>query len=153
MYRFGIYSPQLKDGPAGLAQKQLDWVSFAGNVGNYTPLPGLFYDAFGPKASIIGAPFSVCHAPLTPAPAHAPSTQPSPTNGTIPVSAILIGSGYFLLYLVAGGTITSSAYALSVVACFLWGMGAGGLDNTCVSTSIRNFPKERGAIVGLTKSM
>ena len=69
------------------------------------------------------------------------------------MSALFIAAGYFLLYLVAGGTISSSPYTLCIVACFTWGLGAGGLDNACISTSVRNFPKERGAIVGLTKSM
>ena len=63
VYGFGIYSPQLKDGPAALTQRQLDWVSFAGNVGNYTPFPGLFYDAFGARASVFGASVASPAAP------------------------------------------------------------------------------------------
>ena len=53
-YGFSVYSPQLK-AALNYTQSEVNSISSIGNVGSYlTIVPGVFFDAFGPRATAIG---------------------------------------------------------------------------------------------------
>ncbi|KAJ8604333.1 hypothetical protein CTAYLR_002505 [Chrysophaeum taylorii] len=69
------------------------------------------------------------------------------------LGSVLIGLGYTGLWLLAlSNGVANPAFAVSF-SCFVWGHGAGYLDAAAISVSIKCFPKHRGAIVGLAKSL
>eukprot|EP00629_Pelagomonadales_sp_RCC1024_P006594 CAMPEP_0119261670 /NCGR_PEP_ID=MMETSP1329-20130426/1654_1 /TAXON_ID=114041 /ORGANISM="Genus nov. species nov., Strain RCC1024" /LENGTH=239 /DNA_ID=CAMNT_0007261249 /DNA_START=188 /DNA_END=903 /DNA_ORIENTATION=- len=125
VYSFGAYSNTLK-ARLGLGQAQLEAAALSANVGNYIGVAGFFYDRFGAVASV-------------------------------KFGASLIGLGYgaqWLLMARGGGAYgPGDATGLLCVCCFVWGHGSGYLDCAAVGTGVASFPKRRGAVVGLLKSL
>lgn len=62
------------------------------------------------------------------------------------------GLGYGLLYGASAGLLPSTVSLVNVY-CFLWGHGSAWLDTVAVSTSVKNFPKDKGAALGFLKSL
>ena len=124
VYSFGAYSSALK-AKLGLSQEQLELAALCSNLGNYLGLAGFFYDRFGAIASVR-------------------------------FGASLIGCGYgaqWLLMMKGGGLGAASAAPLLCACCFVWGHGSGYLDVAAIGTGVAAFPSQRGAVVGLLKSL
>lgn len=68
------------------------------------------------------------------------------------VGAALSAVGYTALWAAATGRLPGNTAMLSA-ATFCWSHGSSFLDVCAVSTSIRNFPHDRGRVIGLTKSL
>ena len=127
VYTFGVYSSVLKDhGYVGLSQTALDWCAFASNFGNYLPVAGMVYNRMGPRFTAI-------------------------------FGAVAAALGFATLWLLVDLRVHAADTGLAVVAaalaCFMWGFGAGHLDAVSVATSSWNFPRHRGAILGVVKAL
>ena len=68
------------------------------------------------------------------------------------VGATLSALGYAALWAAATGRLPGTT-AMLAAATFCWSHGSSFLDVCAVSTSIRNFPHDRGRVIGLTKSL
>jgi len=125
VYSYGAYSNGLKEN-LGLSQAQLEYAALSANVGNYIGVAGFFYDRFGAVASVR-------------------------------FGCLLIGFGYgaqWLLMARGGGVFgPGDATGLLCVCCFIWGHGSGYLDCAAIGTGVASFPRRRGAVVGLLKSL
>lgn len=124
VYSFGAYSSALKASLA-LSQEQLELAALCSNIGNYVGVAGFFYDRFGARTSVT---FGAC----------------------------LIGAGYgaqWLLMSYGGGLGGRTSAPLLCACCFVWGHGSGYLDVAAIGTSVSAFPRHRGAVVGLLKSL
>ncbi|KAH8061122.1 hypothetical protein JL722_4419 [Aureococcus anophagefferens] len=124
VYSFGAYSSALKE-KLSLTQEQLEIAALCSNLGNYIGLAGFFYDRFGAAISVR-------------------------------FGAGLIGAGYGAQWLLMKrGAALGPALAapLLCVCCFVWGHGSGYLDVAAIGTGVAAFPRQRGAVVGLLKSL
>jgi MFS family permease len=124
VYSFGAYSSALKE-KLSLTQEQLEIAALCSNLGNYIGLAGFFYDRFGAATSVR-------------------------------FGAGLIGAGYGAQWLLMKrGAALGPALAapLLCVCCFVWGHGSGYLDVAAIGTGVAAFPRQRGAVVGLLKSL
>ena len=73
------------------------------------------------------------------------------TRATVCCGIVLNFVGYFLLYLVATGTIVVPYPAVFGVS-VLWGNGAGWFDTAVMSVNMVNFAEKRGIVVGMIKA-
>lgn len=72
---------------------------------------------------------------------------------SVGVGASLIGLGYGGLWLLLRVAPASHGAIYASICCFVWGHGASYLDIATVGSVIGAFPRHRGAVVGLLKSM
>ena len=107
---------------------KVESLAFACNLGNWIPLGGFFYD------SRIGGP-----------------------KRTVVIACILTLVGYGGLYLCSvdmpvGGYSGTNIWLLRLLW-FAWGHGSGYFDCACIATTAYNFPRERGAAMGVVKAL
>jgi fucose permease len=105
----------------GYAQWQVSSLAMASNVGNFCNIPS-------------GIVQDRCG-----------------TRATIMCGVFFNFLGYFLLYLVAAGTIVVP-YPVVVGISVLWGNGSGWFDTAVITVNMGNFPEKRGVVVGLLKA-
>ncbi|KAA0150031.1 hypothetical protein FNF29_00481 [Cafeteria roenbergensis] len=67
------------------------------------------------------------------------------------VAAVLTLTGYLVMWASASGRIPSTVGVLSVAA-FIWSHGSSWGDLAAVSVQTRNFPQNRGLVIGVLKS-
>ncbi|GFR39689.1 hypothetical protein Agub_g164, partial [Astrephomene gubernaculifera] len=67
------------------------------------------------------------------------------------IGSLLLAAGYLGLYSAASGGLTP---AFGLVCCFavLAGNSSTWFDTTCIVTNVRNFPRDRGTVVGILKA-
>lgn len=122
-YAFSVYSDQLKN-TTGFTQKQMNSIASIGNVGLYLAIvAGVVFDKKGPKPTLL-------------------------------TGVVLSTLGYVLMWAAAAGHLGTSGatvgwYSLYM---FLWSNGSAWYDTVAISTNVRNFPNDRGRIIGLLKS-
>ncbi|KAL3138776.1 hypothetical protein ABBQ32_005620 [Trebouxia sp. C0010 RCD-2024] len=125
-YCFSLYSNQLKEA-FGYDQKQIQAVGSATNLGGYASIvSGLVYDSM------------------------------LDWDGKGPRLTILIGVavniiGWVSLWAAAKGLIATPFWLVLVIA-GLTCNGGTWFDTACLVTSVRNFPNDRGTVVGLLKA-
>ena len=64
------------------------------------------------------------------------------------VAAVLTLTGYLVMWASASGRIPSTVGVLSVAA-FIWSHGSSWGDLAAVSVQTRNFPQNRGLVIGV----
>lgn len=74
-------------------------------------------------------------------------------RNTVRLGAALVGVGYGALYVLLLYPPATGGAFLACVACFLWGHGAGYLDVASIGVIARAFPRHRGSVAGLLKSL
>ncbi|DBA71966.1 TPA: hypothetical protein ACH3X2_010713 [Trebouxia sp. C0005] len=125
-YCFSLYSNQLKEA-FGYDQRQIQAIGSATNLGGYASIiSGLVYD------SMLG------------------------WDGRGPRITLLIGVivnifGWVSLWAAAKGLIPAPFWLVLIIA-GLTCNGGTWFDTACLVTSVRNFPNERGTVVGLLKA-
>lgn len=125
-YCFSLYSNQLKEA-FGYDQRQIQAIGSATNLGGYASIiSGLVYD------SMLG------------------------WDGRGPRITLLIGVivnifGWMSLWAAAKGLIPAPFWVVLIIA-GLTCNGGTWFDTACLVTSVRNFPNERGTVVGLLKA-
>ncbi|DBA83628.1 hypothetical protein WJX77_000101 [Trebouxia sp. C0004] len=125
-YCFSLYSNQLKEA-FGYDQRQIQAIGSATNLGGYASIiSGLVYD------SMLG------------------------WDGRGPRITLLIGVivnsfGWMSLWAAAKGLIPAPFWLVLIIA-GLTCNGGTWIDTVCLVTSVRNFPNERGTVVGLLKA-
>lgn len=118
-YAFSVYSDQLKN-TTGFTQKQMNSIASIGNVGLYLAIvAGVVFDKKGPKPTLL-------------------------------TGVILSTLGYVLMWAAAAGHLGTSGatvgwYSLYM---FMWSNGSAWYDTVAISTNVRNFPNDRGRIIG-----
>ncbi|KAK9836313.1 hypothetical protein WJX81_004629 [Elliptochloris bilobata] len=127
-YCFSLYSDALKT-HFGYSQQQIEGVGSACNLGGYLSLPsGLFYDWLASRG----------HNHLGP-------------RLTMGIGAACNILGYLALWAGASGRVDLAYW--QVVASTVLACNSGAwVDAACLVTSTRNFPGERGTVIGILKS-
>ena len=72
-------------------------------------------------------------------------------RATIVIGVLLNALGYLLFWAGLKGSVPNSAGMMSLYA-FLWNHGSSCIDVSSLSSSIRNFPKNKGLVIGMVKS-
>ncbi|KAK9815489.1 hypothetical protein WJX72_004521 [[Myrmecia] bisecta] len=125
-YCFSLYSDALKE-EFGYSQAQIQGIASACNFGSYLAiLSGVFYDAL------------------------ADQHQLGPRL-TLALGLLLNLGGYLALYAATVRMFVASHWQVAAMALIACG-GSSWTDTSCLVTSVRNFPNERGTVVGLLKS-
>ena len=125
-YLFGVWSPALKDA-YGLNQGQIEMIAAAGNIGGYSSfISGLMYDALEHHHHVG------------------------------PRLSLVIGSstsfiGFIGLWAAITKRFTAKIWQLAVLTAIA-GNGGTFFDTTCLATNLRNFPAQRGPVVGIIKA-
>lgn len=73
-------------------------------------------------------------------------------KSTAIISAILSAVGYVLLYLAAAGNISHSL-GLVALYCWLWSHGSSWADTCAISVNVKNFPNDKGTVLGVMKAL
>eukprot|EP00039_Didymoeca_costata_P020084 m.340008 g.340008 ORF g.340008 m.340008 type:complete len:515 (-) comp19079_c0_seq1:2907-4451(-) len=121
-YAYSVYSGYIKNS-TGFSQKEINSIASVGNVGLYLALiAGIVFDKYGPIV-------------------------------TISTGVVLLTSGYLLMWNASepDHAVPATVGFFSFCA-FLWSNGASWLDTVAIAANVRNFPNDRGRIVGLLKS-
>jgi MFS family permease len=138
-YSFAVWAPHMRDRLA-LSQAQIAAAGAALNLGGYFALPaGWLYDRL----------------------AHLPATGP---RVVLWVGALTAALGYAGLWALASGRLLplpeaagagggpSSSYALLLLLAAVAGNSGVWLDASVLVTNVRNFPQDRGTVVGFLKA-
>jgi MFS family permease len=133
-YSFAVWAPHARD-RLSLSQAQIAAAGAALNLGGYFALPaGWLYDRL----------------------AHLPATGP---RVVLWVGALTAALGYSGLWALASGRLlgtsaspSSSAYPLLLLLAALAGNSGVWLDASVLVTNVRNFPSDRGTVVGFLKA-
>mmetsp|Transcript_28067 Transcript_28067/g.97108 ORF Transcript_28067/g.97108 Transcript_28067/m.97108 type:complete len:549 (-) Transcript_28067:76-1722(-) len=122
-YAFGVYSPQLKT-KLGWSQTQLEAVGTYGNIGLYCGfLGGVFFDRYG-------------------------------TKPTLAIGVVLSFLGYAMMWAGDGDHFGApGTVAFMGLGAAIWSHGSAWYDCATIATVAKNFPADRGRIIGLLKSL
>lgn len=122
-YAFGVYSSDLKS-RLDLTQDELQQIGAIGNLGLYlTFVGGIVFQASGSYGPYVTSAGAV----------------------------LLTALGYLLMWGGTSGVLPGSVSLLSAAA-FIWSHGSAWGDLAAISVQTRNFPKDRGIVLGLLKS-
>lgn len=125
-YSFSIYAPALK-AIFGYSDTQIASVGSAFNIGGYLAIPsGYLYDRME-KHKRAGPRFVAL------------------------VGAVILACGYMGLYGCTAGLLEPS-FMLVCFFALLGGNSSTWFDTACVVTNVRNFPHDRGTVVGILKA-
>jgi MFS family permease len=125
-YLFGVWSPALKEA-YNLSQKDLQTIAAVGNLGGYSSfISGLVYDSLEHRHHV-GPRLSLIMGCLT------------------------TSIGFFGLWAAITKRFIATTWQLAALAA-LAGNGGTWFDTCCLATNLRNFPAQRGPIVGIIKA-
>jgi MFS family permease len=125
-YLFGVWSPALKDA-YNLTQGELQTIAAIGNLGGYSSfISGLFYDALEHRHHV-GPRLSLIMGCLT------------------------TFLGFIGLWAAVTKRFIASVWQLAMLAAIA-GNGGTWFDTCCLATNLRNFPAQRGPVVGIIKA-
>ncbi|CAL5228367.1 g11486 [Coccomyxa viridis] len=125
-YCFSLYSSQIKE-HFGYSQEEIQGIGSAANLGGYLSIvSGLLYDATSD------------HHRWGP-------------RATLLVGAVLNTVGYLALWASAAGRINPSYWQVVIIAMVAPFAGTFW-DTSALATCTRNFPAERGTIIGIVKA-
>ena len=121
-YGYGAYSEHLKHVLGG-QQSAINLVASIGQIGLYTAiLAGFFYDRFGAQATVL-------------------------------LGGSIAALGYALAYLATLGTGLLPPTTVSMSAFFFLAWhGSAYLDTAVVTDALKNYPRDKGSVLGLLKS-
>ncbi|KAG7673357.1 hypothetical protein Ndes2526B_g03202 [Nannochloris sp. 'desiccata'] len=125
-YLFGVWSPALKDA-YNLSQGDLQIIAAVGNLGGYSSfISGLVYDSLEHRHHV-GPRLSLVMGCLT------------------------TFLGFFGLWAAITKRVIATTWQLAALAA-LAGNGGTWFDTCCLATNLRNFPAQRGPVVGIIKA-
>mmetsp|Transcript_44496 Transcript_44496/g.141678 ORF Transcript_44496/g.141678 Transcript_44496/m.141678 type:complete len:168 (-) Transcript_44496:37-540(-) len=125
-YVFSVYSPELKKA-LHLKQPQIEMIGSSANMGGYFGIiSGLTYDYFD-------------------------SYFRAGPRGVLMVGLVVNVVGYTVLFLAASNRIATEAWQVGLIAAMATNAGTW-YDTVAIVTCLRNFPEDRGTVVGVLKS-
>ncbi|KXZ55188.1 hypothetical protein GPECTOR_3g333 [Gonium pectorale] len=125
-YSFSIFAPALKE-LWGYRETQIAAVGSCFNFGGYLAIPaGVLYDRLE-KHKRFGPRFVAL------------------------IGVLALAAGYLGLYAAASGLVAPS-FAFVCACAFLGGNSSTWFDTAAIVTNVRNFPHDRGTVVGILKA-